>query len=426
MTTANPARNETWIPLHGSARPLSEFTDASFVDGFVTSDWEGAAQRFINNFSLGELGGSFSVVAGGLRVVDVWGGQTAPEGSTWNADTLTIFFSCSKIISALVIHHLIANGQLDLDAPLSRVWPELRAGQRGGTLRMALSHTLGLPALERKLKQGAYNDHEYMAAQLEKQEPLWEPGTRVGYHPITYGFLLGELVRRVSGTTLGRYFKETLAKPLDLDLHIGLPEKDLTRFAPCRPYRPGREDPLKHVALASQRIGSIQHLWLYNAGLWGMEAINSSESLKAEIPAANGVGNSRSLAALLAIFLNHARLESLGFSQDTLPLLTSVSAASQKDATLLGSSRFANGLMMSIDNRSDPGADSFIMGRSGFGHVGMGGSFGFCDPEAGVSAAYVMNQQGHGILLNERGQGLIDATYRCAGFSAIRAGAWQP
>ena len=291
---------------------------------------------------------------------------------------------------------------------------------------MALCHSLGLPAITHKLKEGAYNDHGYMVSKLEAQSPLWSPGTRVGYHPITFGFILGELVKRVSGVTLGQYFHRHFAAPLGLDLYIGLPEQYFPRIAPSIGYRPSKTDAVKAVARASRDIGSIQNLWLFNSGEWRLGVVNSPEGLASEIPAANGVGNARSLAALLGIFLTPDVLSSVGFSSDTVARLETVCSATQQDATLLANSCFSCGMMKSIDNRHCPSADSFIIGRQAFGHVGMGGSFGMCDREAGFAAAYVMNQQGHGILLNERGQSLLDSCYNIANFNAVREGGWQP
>ena len=405
---------------------VSTLVDLPFLAGQVAPGWEPVAEVFAQNFARNELGASCAVVAGGRTVVDLWGGQTTPEGGPWERDQLAVFFSCSKIITALVIHRLIADGLIKLDAPLTKVWPELKAAQAGGTLRMALSHTLGLPAVVQKLREGAYNSHEYMVAQLEKQAPLWEPGTRVGYQPITFGFILGEIVRRLTGKTLGRYFEEQFAEPLGLDLYVGLPAAVFPRVARTQSYRPTRKDPVKHVAVASQQIGSIQNLWLLNSGRWRIDDINTLEGLQAEIPAANGVGNARSLAALLALFNDDEAAAKLGFDAEIIAGLEAVTAASHRDATLLCQSRFALGMMKSMDNRLDPGADNFIIGRRAFGHVGMGGSFGFCDREAGFSAGYVMNQHGHGILLNDRGQSLVDAMYASAGFASVRGGAWCP
>lgn len=416
----------TYLPLDPAANQLVERVEGRVVRGWATPSWAPVVRAFAQNFKLGELGASFSVVANGHRVVDLWGGEITPKGSLWEPDTLAVFYSCSKILTTLVVHHLIDAGKLSLDAPILDYWPELRAAQAGGTVRMALCHTLGLPAIAHKLKEGAYNDHSYMVTMLESQRPFWEPGTRVGYHPITFGFILGELVKRVSGKTLGQYFKQVFADPLGLDMYIGLPEGHFSRVSPSRPFRPSHQDPAKHVVEASHRIGSVQNLWFFNSGHWRLDTINSAPGLAAEIPAANGVGNARSLAALLGVLLDRRQMLSIGLSDATLARLESVCAATQHDATLLGSTRFSCGMMKSIDNRHDRGADSFIIGRHAFGHVGMGGSFGVCDQEAGFTAAYVMNQQGHGVLLNERGQKLLDACYRVAQFDQITEGGWQP
>ena len=413
------------VDLDPAAEDISTWHADGPISGWACPQWRGVVDVFVSNFERGEVGASFSVVANGYRVVDIWGGLQSPEGEPWHQDTLSVFYSCSKIISALVVHHLIEHGNLSLDAPLRDYWPELKAAQMGGTARMALCHSLGLPAIASRLKEGAYNDHAYMVSKLEAQSPFWTPGTRVGYHPITFGFILGELVRRVSGKTLGQYFQDHFALPLGLDLFVGLPIEKYGRVAPSLGYRPLPSDPVKHVARASQEIGSIQNLWLFNSGQWRLDAINSAEGLAAEIPAANGVGNAHSLAALMAVFLDAQRMSTIGLSQQTVSRLEAVCAASQRDATLLANTRFSCGMMKSIDNRLDQAADSFIMGRQAFGHVGMGGSFGMCDREAGFAAAYVMNQQGPGILLNARGQDLLNACYQVAKFETLSEGGWE-
>lgn len=425
MSNQNKTR-EPWVPRHERCHPVQKAYDVAFVHGYVAPGWESLAQVFADNFSKGEIGASFCVVAGGQRVVDLWGGHIVAGGEPWDEDGMAVFYSCSKILTAMVIHRLVADGQITYDAPLSKVWPELKAGRAGGTLRMALAHTLGLPVLQQRLRSRAYEDHDYMVGRLEQQVPLWEPGTRVGYHPITFGFILGELVRRVTGHTLGRYFNEQFAQPLGLDLYVGLPESLFPRLAPIHPYQPRREDPIRRIARDSQTIGSIPNLWLYNSGGWRTESVNEFAGVKTEMPASNGAGNARALASLLAVFLDDRKRLQLGFNDETTATLETVSSATHVDATLGCSSRFSLGLMKSMDNRHDPGADGFIIGRRAFGHVGMGGSFGFCDREAGIAVAYVMNQLGNSILVNERGQALIDASYRAAGFERIGAGEWLP
>lgn len=426
MTTNNtpPA---SWVPLHPDAQPISRSDDRTPIAGFCHPEFSAVLETFVENFTRGERGASFCLTRDGQRVVDLWGGHADSERSVpWDAETLAVFFSCSKMPTALVIHHLLEQGKLELDRPLSDYWPELVAGQQGGTLRMALAHTLGLPALSSRLRRGAYDDHDYMAGQLAAQQPLWEPGTRVGYHPITFGFILGELVRRVTGKSLGTYWRDWLAGALGVDIWIGLPEAEFPRVAPIMPHQPSRSDPLSHVAMASRQIGSIPNLWLFNAGGWTVETINTSAGLVAEIPAATGVGNARALAGMLSVFSQPGQLASLGLGSDTLARLENVSSATHRDATLQTRTRFSLGFMKSMDNREDPAADNFIVGESAFGHVGHGGSFGFFDPAASMAAGYVMNQQGPGILVNQRGQSLIDACYRALGYGGVAGGAWRP
>jgi len=396
------------------------------VSGFIAPGWESLLEVFADNFRRDELGAAVSIVHRGHKVVDLWGGHIAPQGEPWSADTLVLFFSCSKILTTLSVHHLIGRGVLELDMPLIDVWPELLAAQQGATLRMALEHSLGLPALSRPLKVGAYDDHAYMADQLAQQTPFWTPGERVGYHPITFGFVLGEIVRRVAGQSVGRYFEQYFAGPLKLDLFIGLDPALFPRTAPVRRADLIPGEPLRPVAAASQEIGSIQNLWLFNNGQWRGKHINSPEGLRHEIPAANGVGNARALAALCAVLVDEDKAAKEGLNKAALAALQSVRSATEKDATLLCPTRFSSGLMLSMDNRHLPGADYFVMGRQAFGHVGAGGSFALADPEANLAMGYVMNQQGAGVLLNERGQNLIDATYDQLGFSGVHAGAWQP
>lgn len=421
---AAAAVRPTWVAPHPESKSVSLRVGNAQISGFAAPGYDAVVDAFATNFQGAERGASFCLTAGSTRVVDLVGGMASVD-TPWSENTLAVFYSCSKMLAALVVHRLIEQSKLSLDAPLTDVWPELEAARQGGTLRMMLAHTLGLPALDSKLRTGAYNDHGYMAAQLAKQQPFWAPGTRVGYHPITFGYLLGELVRRVDGRTLGQMFAEDFARPLDLDLFIGLPAAQFERVAPISAYRPKSDEPVSHVNLASRRIGSIQNLWLFNSGGWSLDAINSAEGLAPEIPAAAGVGNARSLAALLSIFNAPMQLAAVGLSALTTKRLQAVTSATHQDATLLTKTRFSLGFMKSMDNREDPAADNFLIGEPAFGHVGHGGSFGFCDPQARIAAAYVMNQQGAGVLVNQRGQSLIDACYRHLGYSGVAAGAWS-
>lgn len=420
------ATRQPWTPRHPDAKEIAIALPAGSVLGYAKPGTEALVQCFVDNFERGEVGASFSLVEQGALIVDLWGGFANPKQSLpWDEKTLAVFFSCSKILSALVVHELFESGRITPTTPLAEIWPESEAAQLGATVEMALAHTIGLPALSHKLRTGAYHDQAYMALQLGRQKPFWEPGTKVGYQPITFGFTLNEIVRRVSGETIGQRLQALFAEPLGLDLYVGLPEPLFERVAPIRLYRPEPGDVESRVSEACREIGSIQNLWMFNSGGWTVPSINTAEGLVPEIPAATGVGNARSLAALLALFNDEDKLRSVGLGPDTRARLEAVSSATHRDQTLLCRTRFSMGMMKSMDNREDPRADNFIIGDRAFGHVGHGGSFGFVDRDAGISAAYVMNQQGPGILVNARGQSLIDASYRYAGFSGIAGGCWQ-
>lgn len=395
------------------------------VQGYVAPGFESLVDVFIQNFDRGELGAAFTVRQRGRLLVDIWGGKVHKDAQAdWSRDTMAVFFSCTKMMSSLVILHLVDRGLLGLDTPLEQVWPELKAAQQGATLRMLLAHTIGLPAVATKLAPNAYDNPGVMAKILAQQDPFWEPGIRVGYQPITFGFLVAELVHRVAGCSIGAYFHKVFAGPLGLDLYLGMPEALYPRVAPIAPYRPGKGEPLSHVAQACKHIGSIQNLWMFNSGGWSIHSINEAAGLAVELPAANGVGTSRGLSALLSLLGDDQALARVGLSPETRARLNHVESATHKDATLLCATRFSLGFMKSIANYHDHLADHFEIGANAFGHVGHGGSFGFYDADAELSAAYIMNQQGPGILLNERGEALITATYTALGFQKTTAGAW--
>jgi len=245
---------------------------------------------------------------------------------------------------------------------------------------------------------------------LAAEPPFWEPGTRNGYHMLNFGWTVGELVRRASGRSLGTYFAEEIAGPLGIDFWIGLPESVEPRVAPIIPHVRRKGDPLNDfaVALLSDPT-SIPALAIANTA--GFRP-NSRACHAAELGGGGGVTNGRGLAGL------YAPLASGGgslFSTSDVDRMRRVSVATNRDATLLIPTRFGLGFMVSMDNRHVANADSVLLGEHAFGHVGAGGSIGFADPVAGLAFGYAMNRQGPGILLNERGQSLVDAAYACAG-----------
>ncbi|RST87731.1 class A beta-lactamase-related serine hydrolase [Aquibium carbonis] len=370
-----------------------------------------------------EIGASLTVIAKGAAVVDVWGGVTAPGGSAWTRDTLNVVYSCTKAATALCVHLLAARGAVDLDAPLTTMWPELRAAQEGGTIRMMLDHTIGLPALREPVKPDAVTDASYMIARLEREEPFWEPGSRQGYHALTFGFLLGEVVARVSGRSLGAFFRDEIATPLGLDFHIGLPEAAERRVAPVFPYRPAKGEPDSAFMAAAKTPGMATNLFVFNSGDWASRAVNTRGGREAEIGAAGGIANGRALASMFAALLDGGGR--IGLNRDIVAGFSTASAVTHRDEVLRVPTRFGPGFMLSMDNRhAGRGGEGLIIGRSAFGHVGMGGSLGFADPEAGLAFGYSMNRLGAGLLLNRRGQSLVDSTYRCLGYRTTAPGFW--
>lgn len=387
------------------------------VEGSYDERFEPVVDEFVRNFAeREEVGASACVGFEGETVVDVWGGVADPDsGAAWERDTVCVVFSCTKGATALCAHLLAARGELDLEAPVASVWPEFASGADGAksraTVRMMLDHSVGVPVLRGEVADGELYDWDRMVARLAAEPPFWEPGIRNGYHMINFGWTVGELVRRASGgRSLGTFFREEIAEPLGIDFWIGLPEEHEPRVARIQPYVREQGEPLNEFAktlLADP--ASIPALAMTNT--LGFR-VNSRACHEAEIGGGGGISNGRGLAGLYApLSLGGGKL----FSREQVDRMRRISTATNDDATLRIPTRFALGFMVGMDNRAIEGADSVILGEHAFGHVGAGGSIGFADPSIGLAVGYAMNKQGRGILMNERGQSLIDAAYACAG-----------
>ncbi|HSG88954.1 MAG TPA: serine hydrolase domain-containing protein [Pseudomonadales bacterium] len=397
------------------------------VAGEVHPDFAAVRDAFVGNFTeRGEVGASVSMSVDGETVVDLWGGRTSAEGSDpWEADTVSLVFSVTKAATALCAHLLVERGMLDLHAKVTDYWPEFgQAGKQDVTVAMMLNHSVGLPAFREPVKEGGFYDWDYMVGLLERQEPFWEPGTRNGYHMVSFGWTVGELVRRASGKSLGTFFADEFAGPLGLDFWIGLPAAIEPRVSRMIPYPVGPDMPMTEFTQAL--IGdpaSISSLSLMNGGGHSLAAPDSRAAHAAEIGGGGGISNARSLAKL---FTPLATGGGGMFSPDSIARMGQVSMATQKDATLLIPTRFALGFMKSMDNRHRPFGDieSCILGDRAFGHVGAGGSIGFADPDCNMAFGYTMNQMGAGLLLNDRGQAVVDAAYGALGYRSDAAGVW--
>jgi CubicO group peptidase (beta-lactamase class C family) len=402
--------------------------EGTCADGFAT-----VREELDRNFAeRGEIGASVSVTVDGETVVDLWGGVAdAATGRPWERDTIGIVWSCTKGAVALCAHMLVSRGHLDLDALVTEYWPEFgKNGKDRVTVRMLLAHQAGLAAIRDPLPEPGLLDWNLVVDMLAAQEPLWTPGTQHGYHALTYGHVVGELVRRISGRSLGSFFRGEVADPLGLDFWIGMPAEHDARVAPTIPVDPPavQDEVSEFFEKAMSDPASIPALIALNSGgLMFPGMIDRRDVYAAEIPAANGIANARALAGMYRPLALGGSADGIDLlDSDTLAEATRVASASSVDAALGVPTRFALGFMKAMDNRALPGNDSVLIAEDAFGHAGYGGSVGFADPAARMSFGYTMNKQGQGLGVNERGQALIDAVYRTLGYTRPgRGGIWR-
>ncbi|HEY1972826.1 MAG TPA: serine hydrolase domain-containing protein [Pseudonocardia sp.] len=388
------------------------------IDGCCAPGFAEVRAEFTRNFTdRGDIGAALCVRVDGAVVVDLWGGTADPgTGRAWEADTPVMVWSATKAATALCAHLLADRGALSLDDQLVRFWPEFAgAGRDAITVGMVLSHQAGLPHLRQRLPRDAYLDPEAMAERLTTEPPFWAPGTRHGYHAATFGWLLGEVVRRTTGQSIGEFFAGEIAGPQGLDFWIGLPATRDAAVAPCiraAPPPPGTPLPA-NMDLAMRDPESIPALIFGNTGGY-FSASNTPPAWRAQIPAINGIASARGLAGL------YAALPGIGGSlvgEGTVAAMSSVRSAGF-DQSLRLPTRFAAGFQKTWDNRAEPlpRRHNLVMSESAFGHVGFGGCVGLGDPAAGLALGYTLNRHGTSIVADERGQALIDATYRALGW----------
>ena len=402
---------------------VSRETKAGLVEGEFDPKFKAVVDAFVENFETrDEVGANVAIMLEGKTLVDLWGGRKARGGEAWTRDTVSIVFSCTKGATALAAHMLADRGALDLDAPVAKYWPEFaQNGKEEALVSMMLDHSVGLPHVREKLKDGAYYDYDYMVDILAREKPFWQPGVRNGYHGVTFAWTVGEIVHRAAKKRLGAFFRDEIARPLGLEFWIGLPEEIEPRVAPMIYAEPDAATlQSKFTQAVMTDPASPAHLFLMNGG---NANFNSRECHAAEIGSANGITNGRGLAGMYAPLANGGGKL---VSRDTLERMGRVAMATHEDATLLIPTRFALGFMKSMDNRKVPNSSnmSCILSDAAFGHVGMGGSIGFADPEARMSLGYNMNRMGNGILVNDRCQSLIDAAYGSLGYRSNASGVW--
>ena len=378
------------------------------IQGHYELKFEALREAFASLFDdPQERGAALCVQVGGQTVVDLWAVTADRDGQeAWHSDTIANLFSCTKTFTAVTALQLVDEGKLALDAPVAHYWPAFsQAGKDAVTLRQLLSHRAGLPAIRELLAPEALYDWQAMTAALAAERPWWTPGAEHGYAAITYGWLVGELIRRVDGRGPGESIVARTAKPLGLDFHVGLADEEFYRVA--------------HIARGKGNPGDAAAQRLLQVTLREPEALstraftnppailtstNKPEWRRMQQPAANGHGNARSLAGFYAGLLDGSLLES-----ELLDQLTREHSLGQ-DRTLLTQTRFGLGCM--LDQPDVPNA-TFGLGARAFGHPGAGGSVGFADPEYDVAFGFVTNTLGPYILMDPRAQRLVQVLRAC-------------
>ncbi|MGY4969380.1 serine hydrolase domain-containing protein [Streptomyces nigrescens] len=392
------------------------------VQGTVEDGFEPVRDAFVANFAWrGERGAAVAVYRHGRKVVDLWGGtrdgdagRHAADAAPWEAGTAQVIRSATKGIAAVVPLLLHQRGQLDLDAPVGTYWPEFKAaGKERVLVRHLLSHRAGLPVLDTPLTPDQAIDGGSGPAALAAQAPAWEPGTDHGYHAQTYSWLLGELVLRATGRTIGSWVADEIAGPLGLDLWIGLPAEAQSRVGrlaavepPAPPAASGlRVRPKQSVADAYADPGSLTSRAF--AAISPAPDENAPEYRAAELPASAGVATARSLARCYAALIGPVDGRARLFAPATLTLARTEESAGL-DRTLLVATRFGLGFMLH-------GPSSPLLAPGAFGHPGRGGALACADPESGLAFGYVTNGMQRNVMADARAQALLRAVSHVAG-----------
>lgn len=380
------------------------------IQGYFDLGFEAVRDAFAALFEHTQTrGAAVCVQIAGETVVDLWAGVADNAGELpWHGDTLVNLFSCTKTFTAVAALQLVAEGKLQLDAPVADVWPEFAAnGKARITLRQLLCHRAGLPALRQPLPPEALYDWNAMIAAIAAEQPWWTPGEAQGYAAMTYGWLVGEVIRRVDGSEPGAAIVARTATPLGLDFHIGLDDEEFHRVAYLtraknefgdaaaqRLFKVLMSDPASLSARAFNNPPSIM-----NSG-------NKPEWRRMAQPAANGHGNARSLAGFYSGLL-------LGRLLDTAVLdeMRREHSAGE-DLTLLSQTRFGLGCWL---DQPEVANATFAMGPRAFGHPGAGGSIGFADPDRDLAFGFATNTLGPYVLMDPRAQALARSVAQCIG-----------
>lgn len=368
------------------------------IAGFAPARFAAVQAAFAANFAAGEeLGARFTLVEAGEVVLDLWAGHADRRRTVaFDEATLTPVFSTTKAIAALLIARLVDRGKLDYGQPVASVWPEFgQAGKDEVTVEQALSHQAGLSGFPDEMDPAEWFDWDAICARLAAMAPLWPVGTASGYHPITFGYIAGEIFRRVEGRSMGTALREDLAGPLGLDLWIGLPDAEFGRVAELQ--RPSALPDFGEPNAATQ--AAFLTPWSSPAGR------GQADWRRMEIPSANGHCTAHGLARLMGALANGGWLDGEQVLSPALIAEASRERIRGQDLVLPFVMSWGAGFM-----RNEM-VHPWGPGNATFGHSGWGGSCAFADPETGLAGAYVMNKQSTDLLGDQRARRLIDAAY---------------
>ena len=362
------------------------------VYGHCASEFEPVREAFIRNFEGGfEVGAATSVVIDGETVVDLWAGHAdAARTRPWTQDTIVHVMSTTKGITALLVHRLVERGLIELDAPVATYWPEFaRAGKESLPVRYLLTHQAGLPALDAWQPAGTLQNWSAMTELLAQQKPLWEPGHGFGYHAVTFGFLVGEVIRRASGKTVGQLIREEIAGPLAVDFELGFAGDQDHRVAEVLNSPPAPEGKVDLVKSITADLKSVLSRGFVVAIPTPDTDFNSRKNRAHELPSTNGHTNARALATIYGALARGGRhggvqlLSAESIARATEKQVGGVESVMQADMHF--------GLGFGLRRPSHA-----VSGPRAFGHGGFGGSIGLADPDRKLGFGYVMNQFGLG------------------------------
>jgi len=372
------------------------------VHGYVAPGFEEVKEEYIRNYTdRKENGSAIAIYYKGEKVVDLWGGyRDALTKSKWEEDTKVIVFSTTKGLAAMCLAMANSNGWLDYDEKVATYWPEFaQNGKENITVRQLLAHEAGLCLVDEIFEIEDLADFEYIADIMARQKPLWEPGEKHGYHLSTMGMYMNELMRCVDpdGRSIGQFFAEEIAKPLDLDFYIGLPDT-IPDEELAKVYYPSIGQFIFNMNKMPEKMRkdfrNKKSILYLSFKIPEKFSPNSRVTQSVEMPSGNGIGDARSIAKVYSVFARGAK--ELGLKEETLNLITQPASVPQNGAF---------DIVM--------GLDTYGNNQKVFGTPGAGGSYGFADPEKEIGYAYVMSKMGLYLVNDPREVALREAMYRC-------------